>query len=274
MLLRGPSAKIVPLEGDSFRFDCQPGLTCFGRCCSDLTLLLMPYDVLRLRAHLKLGSAELLERFTETLVDSDTGVPRVQLKMLEEEEKRCPFLGRAGCTVYDHRPGACRIFPIGRAAAAGGAAALGRARIAESGVREQFFLVQEEVCTGFAEEREWSIDRWLDDQGMRLYNAQNDRWLGVFTRLPTLADDPNAEARFSMFRTAGYDLDRFRVLITGEAFTSRFEIQPERVARLRESDEALLDFAVDWLGFALFGDQTIAPSAPSEGTSLRSGCRK
>ncbi len=256
-----PTAKIEPLEGDTFQFACQPGLRCFGDCCSDLTLLLMPYDVVRLRRRLALGSEAFLDQYTETLRDPESGVPRVLVKMGGDSQKRCPFLSEQGCTVYEDRPGACRIFPIGRAAAAASAAGmeggLGGGRVAASGVRERFFLVKEEVCHGWEEPREWNIDQWLDDQGMRPYLANNDPWLPIFTRLPALAEDPHAEQRFSMFRTAGYHLDRFRDLVTGEAFASRFELDDERLARIREDDEALLDFAVDWLAFALFGDQTI-----------------
>ena len=261
MLTRGPTAKIEPLEGDTFQFACQPGLRCFGDCCSDLTLMLMPYDALRLRKRLDLGSQEFLERYTVTLQDSDEGVPRVQVQMGDDAKKRCPFLAQEGCTVYEDRPAACRIFPLGRAAAAASALGMeggrGGGRVAASGVREQFFLVKEEVCHGWEEPREWNIDQWLDDQGMRPYLARNDRWLPIFTRLPALEKDPHAEQRFSMFRTAAYHLDRFRDLVTGEAFTNRFELGDERLAQIRDDDEALLDFAVDWLAFSLFGDPTI-----------------
>jgi len=261
----GPTAKIEPLDGDTFQFNCQPGLRCFGDCCSDLTLMLMPYDALRLRQALALGSEVFLERYTETVRDSDEGVPRVQVKMGDDAKKRCPFLANDGCTVYEDRPGACRIFPLGRAAAAASApgmeGGLGGGRLAPSGVREQFFLVREEVCHGWEEPREWSIDPWLDDQGMRSYLAQNDRWLSIFTRLPALEKDRHAEQRFSMFRTAAYHLDRFRDLVTGDAFSQRFELGDEQLARIREDDEALLDFAVDWLAFSLFGDLTITPKS-------------
>lgn len=257
----GPTGKIEPLEGDTFHFACEPGLRCFGDCCSDLTLLLMPYDALRLRRRLVLGSEDFLERFTVTIRDSDSGVPRLEMKMGDDPNKRCPFLAEEGCTVYEDRPGACRIFPLGRAAAAASAVGMeggrGRGRVAASGVREQFFCVKEEVCHGWEEPREWTVDQWLDDQGMRPYLAQNDRWLPIFTRLGRLATDPHAEQRFSMFRTAAYHLDRFRDLVTGEAFSNRFDLAADLVGRIRDDDEALLDFAVDWLAFSLFGDPTI-----------------
>ncbi len=264
MLTLGPTAKIEPLEGEGFQFECKPGLTCFGDCCSDLTLMLMPYDALRLRKRLELGSEAFLERYTETVRDAESMVPRVQVKMGDDAKKSCPFLLEEGCSVYEDRPAACRMFPLGRAAAAASASGLveafgggGNTRVAQSGVREQFFLVKEEVCHGWEEPTDWNVDEWISNQGLRDYIATNDRWLPIFTRLPALAKDQHAEQRFSMFHTAAYHLDRFRDLVIGEAFTNRFELDEERVAKMRDDDEALLDFAIDWLSFSLFGDQTI-----------------
>ena len=255
--MQGPTAEIVPLDSESFQFECRPDVSCFGKCCSNLTLMLLPYDVLRLRSRLQLSSAAFLDEHAVTVLDPDTGVPRIRLRMGDDENKSCPFLGPKGCAVYEDRPSACRMFPLGRAATTGGAGALGKARLCDNGVMERFFLVREQVCAGFAETREWRVDEWLDNEGLRPYIAHNDRWLGIFTRLGTLAKDPHAETKFSVFRTAGYDLDRFRELVTGEAFTSRFEIAPSAQEKLARDDEALLGFAVRWLGFALFGDRTM-----------------
>ena len=41
---------------ETFCFDCNPDVPCFNRCCAELTLPLTPYDVLRLRRNLGLGS--------------------------------------------------------------------------------------------------------------------------------------------------------------------------------------------------------------------------
>ncbi len=305
-----PSANIEPLEAETFRFSCHPGVSCFGACCSDLTLMLLPYDVLRLRRRLGLGSREFLDTYTETL-EGDGGVPRVQLRMGDDEQRSCPFVDDGACTVYEDRPGACRMFPLGRAATAGrvfpggpggpggfggpggpgGPGGRGRpggpgVKVPASGppegfdsptgpggastpgsptegstgspTQERFFLVREPVCNGFAEATaEWDVRRFIEDQGAGPYLAQNDAWLPVFTRLPALARDPHAEQRFSVFHTAAYDLDRFRDLATGEAFTSRFALDPAELERLRYDDEALLSFAIRWLRFALFGEPTM-----------------
>lgn len=253
-----PSATITPLEGESFRFACRPGLSCFGRCCTNLNLMILPYDAVRLARRLELSTGELLGRYFVTKRDPDTGVPRVQMRMGEAEPHPCPFVEDGACTVYTDRPAACRVFPLGRATAMGVAAALGPGRPVGRGVMERFFVVREAVCQGFDEDpRDFTVDSWLDDQGARPYLAANDAWLPVFNRLSTLASDPRAEQRFSVFLTTAYNLDRFRELAAGEAFTSRFPLSPEEQQAIAADDEALLAFAVRWLRFALYGDRTM-----------------
>ena len=34
---------------DRFTFHCDPTLDCFGHCCQDVSILLTPYDVLRMK---------------------------------------------------------------------------------------------------------------------------------------------------------------------------------------------------------------------------------
>ena len=39
-----------------FQFQCYPGVSCFTQCCRDVTIVLTPYDVLRLKNCLKMSS--------------------------------------------------------------------------------------------------------------------------------------------------------------------------------------------------------------------------
>ena len=38
----------------SFCFHCHPGLACFNQCCREATIILSPYDILRLSRRLGL----------------------------------------------------------------------------------------------------------------------------------------------------------------------------------------------------------------------------
>jgi hypothetical protein len=60
-----------------------------------------------------------------------------------------------------------------------------------------------------------------------------------------------------MFCMACYDLDRFRRFIFESRFLGLFEVDDARVEALRSDDEELLEFALLWLRFCLFGEKTM-----------------
>ena len=90
---------------ETFCFDCNPQVPCFNRCCAELTLPLTPYDVLRLRRHMGITSEEFLNTFATMRSFPDTGFPLPMLRMLQGPGEPCPFVGPAGCSVYEDRPG-------------------------------------------------------------------------------------------------------------------------------------------------------------------------
>ena len=101
--------------GESFRFACHPGVRCFNACCSNLSLMLTPYDTLRLRRHTGQSSREFVRLFADLLAMPGVGLPLLKMKMLESAGRKCPFQRPEGCAVYPHRPSACRTYPLGRA---------------------------------------------------------------------------------------------------------------------------------------------------------------
>ena len=50
---------IMPIHG-TFNFKCSPGVGCFTRCCGDVTIVLTPYDILRLKNRLGIGSEDFI----------------------------------------------------------------------------------------------------------------------------------------------------------------------------------------------------------------------
>lgn len=61
----------------------------------------------------------------------------------------------------------------------------------------------------------------------------------------------------AMTYMAFYDIDRFRRFVFGSRFLNLFDVDEARVEALRVDDEELLDFAMDWLQFVLFGARTM-----------------
>lgn len=85
-----------------------------SECCRGMgdTILLDPYDVYRLSKGLNKSVEELLEQCLE--LHNEEGLILPNLKMSQETDA-CTFLNEQGrCSIHEHRPGICRLFPLGR----------------------------------------------------------------------------------------------------------------------------------------------------------------
>jgi Fe-S-cluster containining protein len=237
---------VRPMAGGKVRFSCHPHIDCFTACCADLQLVLTPYDVLRMKKRLHITAGEFLERYTLPHDGVDHPLPLIRLKMREEGGHRCPFVGPEGCVIYEDRPGACRLYPFGRGASVG-----------LSGREEEFyFLVSESHCRGFQEDKEWTVDEWIDDQGARLYNEMNRPWMDIVANKTSPVNALNDEKR-AMFHLASYDLDRFREFVLRTKFLKVFRLNSEERDKMAVDDVELMKLAMRWLGFALCGLDTL-----------------
>ena len=242
-------ALMHPIPEGRFTFACHKALPCFTKCCARLNLVLTPYDVVRLKSRLNLSSGAFLERYTYSYLDEGYGVPVVKLKMNEDDKRRCPFVSPEGCTVYEDRPGACRMYPLGRAA---------------SKIRgwdkpgEYYFVVKESHCLGFNEEREWTVEDWVKDQGLDEYNAMNDLFMDITAGRRSKTIKTLSKQKLRMFYMACYSLDEFRRFIFGTTFLDKFDIEQDLIARIKTDDLELMKFGCRWLQFALFGEKTVA----------------
>lgn len=81
-----------------FKFGCHKGIKCFTKCCSRVDILLTPYGIVRMKRRLGISSEEFLEKYTRVHMYEKTSRPYAMLKMMDDEEKRCPFVSPEGCT--------------------------------------------------------------------------------------------------------------------------------------------------------------------------------
>ena len=239
---------IKPMAGNTFTFRCHKDIGCFTQCCADLNLVLTPYDIVRIKNRLGMLSDAFLNKHTDTIMDNHPQFPMIKLKMLNDEKRRCPFVSPDGCTIYEDRPGACRIYPLGRAATKPDA---------QGDTREKFFIVNESHCLGFKEDREWTIEEWITNEGVDEYNTMNDQWIEIITSQKTIGPEKNLHQKIQMFSMASYNLDKFRDFIFKSRFFERFEVKSELKSTLASDDVELMKFAFDWLKFSLFGEKTI-----------------
>ena len=227
--LMGDENRLRPLGAEeSFRFSCHSGVSCFTECCRELELALSPYDVVRLRQNLALSSKNFLEQYAIIEFSLDDDYPKVYLAMIDDGRASCPFVSAAGCGVYTDRPAACRTYPIGRGAS-----------LDQNGeAREQFVIITEDHCRGFAEEHSQTVNEWQNDQQAKDFNRSNDRLLPLLTHdldqpFPRLSDE---KAR--LYIDTLYRLDQFKIPLTLNG--------PDQEA-VPADEQAVLINAINWL---------------------------
>ncbi|MEO5333520.1 MAG: YkgJ family cysteine cluster protein [Magnetococcus sp. YQC-5] len=242
---------------DTFCFRCHPEIDCFNECCSNIEIILTPYDILRLRRRLNLTSDEFLYEYATpyTLAKGQLPVP---LLRMDENTGKCPFNTPAGCSVYTDRPVTCRYYPIGLAL---------MHKEETSGTEEFYYLIRETFCHGHQEQTNWTIDAWRADQGSDGYDQRNQGWMELILKRRSAGDGVATSIQMSeFFYMASTNPDAFRRFVFESSFLQRFDVDPETMASIREDDERLLDFACDWLKTVLFGDKKISlrPTALTE----------
>ncbi len=254
------SQEIQPLElrpGERFTFRCHAAVPCFNACCMQTTIILSPYDVLRLKRRLQLSAAEFHARYTLRLDDEFSGLPLVVLAF-QGEEKICPFASPAGCRVYADRPATCRYYPVGVAS-----------RWTGEEVEDTYIYVQEDLCQGFADGLEWTVATWIEDQGLAPYQDLDRQWKALMLQIGARRGKP-VSARFKdHYFQALYDLDWFRGYVFDTDFLKVFVVPPDLCRRLQEDEEELLRFACRYLTYMLRLGQTLevrvqrsCPAAP------------
>ena len=235
-------------KDDSFTFACHKDLECFGNCCRDVNIFLTPYDILRLKNRLKISSEEFVARHAVSPPVQQTRIPIIALKMRDDEEMRCPFVGDdGGCTVYEDRPTSCRMYPVGQAS--------GKTENKPEGT-EFFFLMQDEKCCGLQEKKEWTIEKWMADQDVELYDSMNNEFKEINLN-PFFQQNELPAEKIQMYYMAMYNLDMFRRFLYDSRFFQVFEIEKELIEKMKTDDLLLLTFAFRWLRFSLFGEKTL-----------------
>lgn len=232
------------IEGDQlFAFACHPGVPCFTECCRMLELALSPYDVLRLRKATGLSSEALLAEYI--IIEQEPGepFPRFYLTMVDDGRDSCVFVGKSGCTVYDHRPAACRAYPLGRAAQ----------RTDPSGVIEHFVLIRENHCQGFLEPKRQTPTQYGLDQDLTIYNRYSDMVATILQHPMIREGFIPSPPRIELFTLALYNLDTFRALLLAGRL-AQVRLSPKEKAQLHD-DEQLLVFAIETVHRHLFTER-------------------
>ncbi len=101
-------------ERDMVKAGCNDCKGCYACCCGmGESIVLDPLDMYRLTCGAGLSVEELFASHLELHVVDGVTLPNLRMDVGAEE--RCSFLDEQGrCSIHAHRPGICRIFPLGR----------------------------------------------------------------------------------------------------------------------------------------------------------------
>ena len=236
---------VLTPEND-FQFECRQDLDCFTRCCRNITIVLTPYDILRMKNVLNISSGEFLTNYTMSMI-GDTGLPVVLLKMNDNDEKNCPFVTRQGCRIYPDRPWTCRIYPLQPESS----------KITEKAGKQYYSVMDVPFCLGLDADKSLTLAKWIEEQGVPVYQKMEAPFKTI-TGNEFLGRNKITNKNIQeMFYMACYDLDRFKRFIVESTFLERFEVAPEVVGKIKEDDVELYYFAMRWLEYGLLGQHVL-----------------
>ncbi len=242
------------------KFRCHPGVECFTACCRGIKIVLTPYDILTLKNRLNMPSHEFIHKYTTPVFLEKTDMPGVALKLAEDGDHKCPFVTPEGCTVYTDRPSACRYYPVGMADFHEGGGSMGEGHD-QNEEEKFFFIVKEDHCKGFEEDKEWTVAEWRKDQGVDVRDEMNKEWLRLVMRRKSFGHQATlSEQAQRMFFMTSTDLDHFRKFVLESSFLDTYIIDDETVEKITNDDIELMLFSFKYLANALFG---------AEGLSMR-----
>ena len=219
-----------------FQFLCHKTVDCFTNCCQNINIVLTPYDVLRMKNNLGIPSDEFIEKYTIIMPKKGLLIPIVIL-MMNEADKKCPFVSDKGCQIYKDRPWPCRMYPL------------------DINADGTYGLITDSShCHGLKEKSINKISDWLKSQEIDPYEEMNEYLSSLTIQLQSHhdfnIDNPKIQQMIIM---ALYNLDKFREFVFNSSFLDRLEVDQVTIESIRTDDHELLKFAYDWIKFGLFG---------------------
>lgn len=229
-----------------FKFACHKGMECYTHCCSDLNIILTPYDIIRMKNRLGLTCDQFLAIYTKPEMLARTKLPVATLKMLDDDKKSCPFVTPDGCIIYEDRPVTCRYYPLGMASF--------REQEIKPAGEDFYFMVRESHCLGFDADKEWTVKEWRKDQGAEPYDEINTGWMELMLRKKSFGFQAElSEESRAMFFMVSSNVDKLKRFIFESSFLDKYDVEKDILEQIRTDELALLKFGFDWLQGALFG---------------------
>ena len=172
-------SEVRPLRGsDLIHLTCGPE-GCLSNCCTkSAPVVLNPFEIAAICRKSGLSYEDLLD-VVET--DRADGFPLVMLP----RDPACHFFTSRGCSIYDARPLACRLFPLGRVFHEG---------------RSHIVLPAQNVCAGLSPASGCTVADYLAQQDTATQIEMADQWIDFVCDIERVAlpDRPVTSVAFHM----------------------------------------------------------------------------
>jgi Fe-S-cluster containining protein len=152
---------------------------CSSNCCTkSAPIILNPYEIALICRASGMSYEDLLD-FVDT--DRAKGFPLVMLP----RDPACHFWTGKGCHIYNARPLACRLFPLGR--------------VFDNG-RSHIVLPELNVCAGLSASSTKTVADYLQEQVTALMMTMADHWIEFVSEIEKLPlpDAPVTSVAFHM----------------------------------------------------------------------------
>jgi len=229
---------------DVFTFSCSKGISCFNECCRDLNQFITPYDILRMKTALNINSSDFFSKYATLHEGPESGLPIATIQTLASNNYQCPFVTDDGCSIYEHRPASCRIYPIARA--------IVKSR-EDNSIQEHYALIKEDHCRGFCRQKIQTVREWIKEQDVEKYNEMNDLMMEIISLKNQIMPGSLDEELKKLFCATLYDLDNFRSELLKGNIVSIKNIPSGSLKILKIDDTALLKFGMNWVKYRFFG---------------------
>jgi hypothetical protein len=116
----------------------------------------------------------------------------------------------------------------------------------------QYVVLRESHCHGFEGGQTQTPRQWIDEQGLAVYNENNDKLMKIISLKNRLIPGPLDHESGRRFHTALYDLDNFRSQIQNTGLMDKFNMSSRIVDAALSDDVTLLDLGMKWVEHVLF----------------------
>lgn len=188
---------------DMVKLGCNDCKGCHS-CCAGMedTIVLDPYDIYRLTRNLEMDFTQLMQGRIALHVEEGLILPHLAMS---EETGACSFLNEEGrCSIHAHRPGICRLFPLGR--------------IYENDGFSYFLQVNECVRENRTKEK---IKNWLNTPRLKDYEAFILKWHNYTKEMQAFLADREDAKDWNMLHLQMF----YMMPYASEDFYEEFEVR-------------------------------------------------